>query len=364
VSRSFPVSVRPYAGGRPSRPIFSHISRRAIIAVLIALLLPAVQAAREAARRAQCVNNLKQIGLALHNYHSAVNALPWGDGPDGWNAWSAVALMLPNLEGSAIYNALNFSAGDENPSLPYNTTVMRTTLSFFSCPSDVDRLVNPEGHTNYSGNAGTAPGSFYDYDKVSAFDGVFGWTGNPLQSYGQGKGIVTIGFSNITDGLSNTACFSEKVKGVDTSAAQTDADAAADGLNPSSNIIALSKPSNNTDQTNPQTFYSQCKALSPKSASATLKTGTFYPFGLYWFSGQPSHTRYNHVMPPNTWSCAWGGHWGDMGGAYTASSRHSGIVNMLLCDGSVKAIKNSIGMSVWWALGTRAGGEVISADAL
>ena len=67
----------------------------AIIGVLIALLLPAVQSAREAARRAQCVNNLKQIGLAMHNYHQAVNSFPWGDGNDQWNIWSSVALALP-----------------------------------------------------------------------------------------------------------------------------------------------------------------------------------------------------------------------------------------------------------------------------
>ena len=79
----------------------------AIIAVLIALLLPAVQAAREAARRAQCTNNLKQIGLALHNYHSAVNSFPWGDGP-WWIEWSAHTLLLPYMEQTPIYNALNF----------------------------------------------------------------------------------------------------------------------------------------------------------------------------------------------------------------------------------------------------------------
>jgi prepilin-type N-terminal cleavage/methylation domain-containing protein/prepilin-type processing-associated H-X9-DG protein len=337
----------------------------AIIAVLIALLLPAVQAAREAARRMQCNNNLKQIGLAMHNYHSAINALPWGDGPDGWNVWSSMALALPYFEASAMYNAINFAAGLANPDLPFNTTVMRTTIAFANCPSDFDRLMNPETHTNYSGNAGTAPGAYYDYDKVGAFDGVFGWTGNPLQTYGQGKGTVTISFANITDGLSNTCCFSEKVKGLDNSSSTNnlrDGDIARDPLTPSSNIVTLSKPTGN-DLINPRTFNAQCKATSPANSTATLNTNTYYPFGLYWFSGQPSHSRYGHVMPPNSWSCAWGGHWGDMGGAYTASSRHPGVVNMLMCDGSVRSIKNSIGMPVWWALGTRAGAEVLDASA-
>jgi prepilin-type N-terminal cleavage/methylation domain-containing protein len=85
----------------------------AIIAVLIALLLPAVQAAREAARRAQCVNNLKQMGLAVHNYISAVGALPGGDYP-WWTEWSAHAMMLPYLEQGPIYNSINFDLMGES----------------------------------------------------------------------------------------------------------------------------------------------------------------------------------------------------------------------------------------------------------
>src|SRR3954454_12849676 len=80
----------------------------AIIAILIALLLPAVQAAREAARRAQCVNNLKQLGIALHNYHDVNSVLPWGAGPWGWHDWSAHVMMLPYMEQTSVFNALNF----------------------------------------------------------------------------------------------------------------------------------------------------------------------------------------------------------------------------------------------------------------
>src|SRR5213595_1234169 len=86
----------------------------AIIAVLIALLLPAVQAAREAARRAQCVNNLKQLGIALHNYHDVNNVLPWGAGPWGWHDWSAHVMMLPYIEQTSLFNAINFVARDSN----------------------------------------------------------------------------------------------------------------------------------------------------------------------------------------------------------------------------------------------------------
>src|SRR4051794_16502431 len=136
----------------------------AVTAMLAALFVSAVQAGRETFRRARCASNLRQISLGLHNYHSAIKALPWGDGPNNWNEWSAMILILPYLDESELYNATNFAWGLQNPALPPNTTVQRSTLSFFSCPSDIDRLRNPEGHTNYSGNAGTAPGSFYDYD--------------------------------------------------------------------------------------------------------------------------------------------------------------------------------------------------------
>ena len=84
----------------------------AIIGLLIALLLPAVQAAREAARRMQCVNNLKQIGIALHGYHDAVGSLPWDEGPDDWNNWSAHVMLLPYLEQGPLYNAINFANVD------------------------------------------------------------------------------------------------------------------------------------------------------------------------------------------------------------------------------------------------------------
>src|SRR5271165_5107886 len=137
----------------------------AIIAVLISLLLPAVQSAREAARRVQCVNNLKQIGLAVHNYHDANNSFPPGQLLYmNWQDLSSHVSLLPHLEQLSLYNALNLAdvypingMGPVLPSYPPNTTAARTQVAGFLCPSDLNRLTNPEGHTNYCGNSGSTP---------------------------------------------------------------------------------------------------------------------------------------------------------------------------------------------------------------
>jgi prepilin-type N-terminal cleavage/methylation domain-containing protein/prepilin-type processing-associated H-X9-DG protein len=325
----------------------------AIIAVLIALLLPAVQAAREAARRAQCVNNLKQIGLALHNYESGVASLPWGDGPKGWNDWSSFALLLSYFEQSSAFNALNFTNGHNRPYIDStgpltNTTVFRNGFSFLLCPSDIDRLTNADGsHTNYCANAGNNPSAFYNgpaYNSSSqsagAFNGLFGWATR--------SGVVR--FADITDGLSNTAAFCERVKGI--GVLNTDR---RDGTMPTASVSLVAGPATPQDLT-PQAYFSLCQPKSPVNAANTL--AGVYAVGKWWFCGHPALTRYNHVMTPNTWSCAVASDV-NSGGAYTVSSRHSGMVNMLMADGSVRAIKNSIGQTVWWALGSRAGGEVL-----
>ncbi|WP_435015346.1 DUF1559 domain-containing protein [Tundrisphaera sp. TA3] len=333
----------------------------AIIAVLIALLLPAVQAAREAARRAQCVNNMKQIGLALHNYHGVNEVLPWGDGPDGWNQWSSLTFILPYLEQGSSTNALNFAWGMQEPAKLVNTTVQRITYSFALCPSDMDRLSNAEGHGNYAGNAGSAPAAFYDWDNTGAFNGAFGWNGNPNSTAATHKKMTpVIGFRDIVDGLSNTACFSEKVKGIGLVTTAS----VVDPTQPSSSISLVTPKPTGADLINPAAYQALCKAKSPSAPGATLQTNN-YPFGYYWWNGCPANSRYNHVMPPNSWSCMYSAdRWGNAGGAVTASSRHPGVVNVLMCDGSVKSIKNTISNAAWWAIGTRAGGEVLSADSL
>jgi prepilin-type N-terminal cleavage/methylation domain-containing protein/prepilin-type processing-associated H-X9-DG protein len=338
----------------------------AIIAVLIGLLLPAVQSAREAARRAQCVNNLKQIGLAMHNYNSAVNSLPWGDGP-WWIEWSAHSLLLPYIEQGPIYNAVNFgnwhhidgSSGYLNH--PVNTTALYKVISGFICPSDQDRLSDPNGHNNYMANSGSAPNCDYggnawapSYSEPAS--GPFIWSDAGVDSLGFGGTKVTV--AGITDGLSNTAAFSERVKAIGSNFTPTSAPFDT-GIPTAS--LATPPAVDNKLEGGPQAYYNICKITPPVPGPGNqdqANTGNDDNIsGAMWASGQPALTRYIHVMPPNTWSCRSG-----LQIAHNASSHHPGLVNVLFCDGSVKAIKSTISVTTWWALGSRAGGEVISAD--
>jgi prepilin-type N-terminal cleavage/methylation domain-containing protein/prepilin-type processing-associated H-X9-DG protein len=308
----------------------------AIIGVLIALLLPAVQAAREAARRSQCTNNLKQIGIGLHNYHDAVQCLPWGQGPLGWNDWGPHVMILPFIEQGPMYNALNFSDGMANPGVGFNTTVIRSVITTYLCPSDLSRLTNAEGNTNYAGNAGSRPDAFF-------------LKGLPSGLFGAVPETKAVNFSIALDGLSQTAAFSEKVKGIGNGANNN----MRDPTKPSASIFDLAQQS---PADSAMAYYTACKALNP--TTATLAGGM--AMGRYWHTGHGATGRYNHIMPPNTHSCAYSPDNG--GGAYTASSRHSGVVNVLFGDGTVRAIKSTITPGIWWALGTSMGSETVSSS--
>jgi prepilin-type N-terminal cleavage/methylation domain-containing protein/prepilin-type processing-associated H-X9-DG protein len=332
----------------------------AIIAVLIALLLPAVQAAREAARRASCVNNLKQMGIGLHNYHDVVGTFPTGHLGTGWNDWGALVMLLPYIEQGALYNTINFSntGSAANPGNALNVTAQTASINVYQCPSDTDRLTGTGsvagvaklwGHTNYCGNAGNAPHSFYDNSGHKAANGVM---------FGVAAG-KPVGIRDVTDGTSTTCAWSEKVKGIGSGGNNS-----YDSMTPSSSVFALSvttsgngSPANPYLDAVPNDYYARCKALNPLSAA--LATGAIAQ-GTYWWDGHPETGLYNHVMPPNGISCN-DSNVNDAAAA-TASSRHSGGVNVCMCDGSVKFIKQSISTTSWWAIATRAGSEVVSAD--
>jgi prepilin-type N-terminal cleavage/methylation domain-containing protein/prepilin-type processing-associated H-X9-DG protein len=297
----------------------------AIIAVLIALLLPAVQAAREAARRAQCVNNLKQIGIAAHNYHDVNGALPGAYLAYNVTSFSALSMMLPQLEQMPMYNALNFSLPYSDPS---NNTVLMSKVNSFVCPSDYPNPIPARGaQTNYMADMG----SWIVWQSASGPNA--GLPGPNGVFYGDSA----TRFAEIADGLSNTGFFSERVM--------------ADGSN------AIVSPQSDV-------FFSPAAPTTLDAAVQACQAvdiwnlANQFPLfmGAPWVNGQ--HV-FQHVTPPDTRSC---GFFLTLRATMPPSSRHPGGVNLLLGDGSVRFIKDTINVNPWRALGTIRGYEVISAD--
>jgi prepilin-type N-terminal cleavage/methylation domain-containing protein/prepilin-type processing-associated H-X9-DG protein len=297
----------------------------AIIAVLIALLLPAVQAAREAARRMQCVNNLKQIGLAVHNYHDRTGALPGAELVYNGTSFSALSHMLTAMEQTNIYNAINFSLPNGDPS---NNTVLMTSINTFICPSDVADP-HPEfgGQTNYMADMGS----------WIVWQAATGPNAGLAPPNGIFYGSSSTRFADVTDGLANTAFFSERIL----------ADFTNGVISPIADVFFSPAAPTTLDAA-----VQACQAID-----ITNPASQFPLFmGAPWVNGQ--HV-FLHVTPPNTRSC---GFFAALRACMPPSSRHAGGVNTLLGDGSVRFIKDTTNLATWRALGTRAGGEVISSD--
>jgi prepilin-type N-terminal cleavage/methylation domain-containing protein/prepilin-type processing-associated H-X9-DG protein len=356
----------------------------AIIAVLIALLLPAVQAAREAARRAQCVNNLKQIGLAMHNYHTANNVLPPGSAAsfnplndmDGggvpcvnWMGWSAQGLLLGYLEQGPMYSAINFSFDPVSwPSYPFNSTYSNTKIASFLCPSD--GLAGQSCINSYYASEGTTDAGYFYVPTASTPQGCTGNDVPGLFAFARAYGIQAI-----TDGTSNTVAFSEGLAGTTGSVPQR----WSTGVN--TNLSGSTSPPVYQDvwttigagQTPPGTIISGIlQTCSTNFATATVNNGLQSYRGHYWAWGAEAMSIFNTIVPPSSPQIQWGvcrfGCFGcgvnssDHSNITNANSNHPGGANVCMADGHVQFIKSSISMQVWWSLGTKARGEVISSD--
>jgi prepilin-type N-terminal cleavage/methylation domain-containing protein/prepilin-type processing-associated H-X9-DG protein len=358
----------------------------AIIGVLIALLLPAVQSAREAARRAQCSNNLKQIGIALHNYHSSHNSFPVGSviassrysitDPQYsiWTSWSAHALLSPFLEQTNVGNATNFDFGPTvqindsdfeviGPNLP---TVLNMVVSTFMCPSDPN--VGTQNINNYAASYGATTTNLYS------------WSDNPPsgsfapnhQEPTGSSGLFTFGRAyNIAaarDGTSNTIAFAEQLVGDGGSYVQ--GNGSPQKYRGNMMIGASGQPSDSGQLsafTNPAAVLAAVDACRQQFQDPGRTTGINDYRGYRWAMGLVGFTLFNTIQPPNDVfnGCRYDDRTNvlpDHSFAAGASSAHPGGVNVMLGDGSVRFIKDTVNLRTWWALGTRNGGEVISAD--
>jgi prepilin-type N-terminal cleavage/methylation domain-containing protein/prepilin-type processing-associated H-X9-DG protein len=346
----------------------------AIIGVLIALLLPAVQMAREAARKAQCTNNLKQIGLAIHNYHSTFDALPPSgsrdDDPSGrqgelfsnghgpgprQNAFSMKARLLPYMEQGVMYSGMNFdvdpgwSNGAGDGWEPANQTSRNVRIGVFICPSDS----KPGNLNNTNGPGGSAQANYPN--NVGGNRRFNGWipTG-PAYFPGwdtQIRGTQTL--ASAQDGTAYTAIFSEFIKG--------------DGSSPQDSRDGLSMVYQPNIDPNDNIGNLQGERINATRCQQFGLTKNFSWKGERWIQSDPFRGGfYSHSMPPNRRSCMyWSGFGNDnFETMSSASSSHPGGVNVLFMDGTVRFVKSGVNYNVWYAIGTTNGGELVGFDAL
>ena len=327
----------------------------AIIAVLIALLLPAVQAAREAARRVQCVNNLKQIGLAIHAYEGTHGCFPPGsmlsiEPVHYYGYYSLHAHMLPYLEQPSLYNKINFDIG-ANPDaidgshdlvhqlLPnaglvntVNATVRSTSVALFLCPSDGGAFA---AGNSYRGNAGVGQSYFASQEHPDSGNGMFPEWGRITPAL-------------VLDGLSHTAAFSERLRGSGRAATIQDSLAGTAAV-AERDMFLMGRPVITADDT----------LIACRIAARPSRFEPYTESGRDWIWMGRERTLYSHTQVPNGRipDCAQGQVTAI--GMATARSHHPGGVNVLMGDGAVRFVSEGLAQPVWRGLGTRDGAELV-----
>jgi prepilin-type processing-associated H-X9-DG protein len=313
-----------------------------IVSILAALLLPAVQNAREGARRAQCQNNLRQIGLALAGYHDSNLCYPpsfLGNGERvrrylGYH--SIHARMLAYTDNRPLFNAINFqletlptlalspeSRPDSSINIP-NFTAMSTQVSLFLCPSDGGPFASTGA--NYRGNAGLGPNYQLTAEHPDSGNGLF-------------PEIDLISMASVPDGLSHTTAFSERLRGTG-DPAQPD---------PRRDMFAL-----------PGQVLTADDLLMACRIAARPGRYNFFDSGRWWFWVGRQRTNYIHAQVPNgrVPDCSSSSAYMAFGMA-SARSQHAGGVNVLMGDGSVRFVRDTIAQEVWRGIGTRNGAELV-----
>lgn len=318
----------------------------AIIAVLIGLLLPAVQKVREAASRMKCQNNIKQLGIALHNYEGTTGKWPplypgTAPGSTAFNykyTWSVLAQLNPYLEQTNIYNTMDLTQpmyDAANQITPQNRFAVVQKVSLFHCPSDRGVPVSSAygvtdmGSTNYVACHG------------SGLSG--GGYGSPIVGDGIFPAVNGVKITDILDGTSNTVAMSESILG-------------------NGNEISSTQPGDEQVAYKYLGFSGTLPNDTNCAGTPPLWNG-YNRRGFMWASGEARCVSYNHYLTPNAKNFDCIANDPTMTyiavGYRAARSRHTGGVNVLLADGSVRFVQDSVSPQTWRALATRMGGEVV-----
>ncbi|MBX3415538.1 MAG: DUF1559 domain-containing protein [Pirellulales bacterium] len=336
----------------------------AIIGVLVGLLLPAIQAARGAAHRMQCTNNLKQIGIALHSYHTALGSFPIsiagvgktapGQALTGLYSWQA--LLLPFLEQDPLHRQINFQVNNASSTTAYNPRInadhpnaaaARTVVPTFLCPSDSFIELETMGTarsagSNYTGNAGWPPyatGIDGTRRVPAQHNGFMGLTSpNPASWH---TGATTA--AQFTDGLSNTIAVTERLI--------SSYESAADIESGDPRIVSLCGSSAGTKRTL-DGYYEEVQYSHMDLSYSKL-------VGRAWISGSALvGNTYLHALPMNKFNVHV--YDGELDGQVmiSPSSQHSGGVHVLMGDGRVQFVSEQIDKLIWWSIGSRNGNEV------